>query len=282
MLHEIKNDFLALSKKGRNDWRSLLLFVALLIALTAFASIVLDIIESPDFKDKEYEFVWDIFIDGLGFAIVLLGLIPGIKAIHKRNFTTLNGPGPFPKNEFLEGIVVWGLLIVIGSFFNQQKQWNYFIENGLNGSLVLIVPMMLLAIGIQSYTEEVVFRGYLLQILSLRIKNVRLLVFTISLLFGTLHAADGLTAILGITFFSFLLSYIVLKRTNLAFVAGVHLVHNFLFVYVLGERNPVETNDFLKFDPIEVGLFLIQILLLFVYIRMKQQRKKRQPAVVVR
>ena len=282
MLHEIKNDFLALSKKGRNDWRSLLLFVAVLIALTAFASIVLDIIESPDFKDKEYEFVWDIFIDGLGFAIVLLGLIPGIKAIHKRNFTTLNGPGPFPKNEFLEGIVVWGLLIVIGSFFNQQKQWNYFIENGLNGSLVLIVPMMLLAIGIQSYTEEVVFRGYLLQILSLRIKNVRLLVFTISLLFGTLHAADGLTAILGITFFSFLLSYIVLKRTNLAFVAGVHLVHNFLFVYVLGERNPVETSDFLKFDPIEVGLFLIQILLLFVYIRMKQQRKKRQPAVVVR
>lgn len=275
MLHEIKNDFLALSKKGRNDWRSLLLFVALLIALTAFASIVLDLIESPDFKDKEYEFVWDIFIDGLGFAIVLLGLIPGIKAIHKRNFTTLNGPGPFPKNEFLEGIVVWGLLIVIGSFFNQQKQWNYFIENGLNGSLVLIVPMMLLAIGIQSYTEEVVFRGYLLQILSLRIKNVRLLVFTISLLFGTLHAADGLTAILGITFFSFLLSYIVLKRTNLAFIAGVHLVHNFLFVYVLGERNPVETNDFLKFDPIEVGLFLIQILLLFVYIRMKQQRKKR-------
>jgi membrane protease YdiL (CAAX protease family) len=139
-----------------------------------------------------------------------------------------------------------------------------------------MLPIIILAIGIQSYTEEVVFRGYLLQTLSLRVKNITLLVLIGSLLFGVLHAGDGLAAIIGITLVSFLICYIVLKRNNLAFATGVHLINNFLFVYILADRDSIENGDFLKFDPIEYSILIGQILLLYAYIMYKDIRTQEK------
>lgn len=276
MEQSIGSDFLALSKKGKNDWWRILLFILTLIALPAIASTILDNIEFPNFIDKESELALDIAIEGVAFSIVLIGLFFAIKIIHKRAFKTLNGPTSFKTKEFVEGVTVWGILIVIGSLFNQQEQWKYFIENALNTSLIYILPITILAIGIQSYTEEIVFRGYLLQTLSLGVKNISLIILISSMLFGVLHAGDGLAAIMGITIVSFLICYIVLKRNNLAFATGVHLINNFLFVYILADRNSIENNDFLKFDLMEYSILIGQFLLLYVYIRYKDHKTKEK------
>jgi len=276
MEHSIGSDFLTLSKKGKNDWWRILLFIISLIALPAIASLTLDNIDFPNYKDKENELVLDIVIEGFAFSIVLIGVFLAINLIHKRTFSTLNGPGSFQTKEFLEGITVWGILIVIGSLLNQQGQWKYFIDNGLNSSLIFFLPITILAIGIQSYTEEVVFRGYLLQTLSLRIKNVFVLILICSSIFGILHGLDGLAAIIGTTIFGCLFCYIVLKRNNLTFAAGVHLIHNFFFIYVFPDRNSIENDDFLKFDPMEYAILMGQFLLLYAYIRYKDLKTKEK------
>lgn len=270
----IGNDFLTLSKKGKNDWWRILLFVAVLIALPTIASLILDNIEFPNFTDKESELTLDIVIEGVGFLIVLIGVFFAIKIIHKRPFSTLNGAGPFQTKEFFEGVTIWGLLIVIGSLINQKQQWEYFIDNGLNSPLIFILPIVIIAIGIQSYTEEVVFRGYLLQTLFLRIKSLTLLILICSSIFGILHGLDGLAAIIGATIFGCLFCYIVAKRNNLAFAAGVHLIHNFLFIYVLADSDSFENDDFLKFDMMEYLILTGQFLLLYAYIRYKDHRAK--------
>jgi uncharacterized protein len=276
MKQSIGSDFLALSKKGKNEWWRILLFVLALIALPTFASLMLNNIELPNFSDTESELTLDIAVEGLAFSIVLVGVFFAIKLIHKRSFSSLNGPDSFQTMEFLEGVAVWGLLVVIGSLFNLQGQWKYFIDNGLNSSLIYILPITLVAIGIQSYTEEIVFRGYLLQTLSIKIKNISLIVLISSILFGFLHAGDGLAPVIGITIESFLICYVVLKRNNIAFAAGVHLINNFFFVYILADRNSIENNDFLKFDPMEYSIFIGQLLLLYTYIRYKDFRTKEK------
>lgn len=276
MEQSIGSDFLTLSKKGKNDWWRILLFVTTLIALPTIASLILDNIEFPSFKDKESELTLDIVVVGLAFSVVLIGVFFAIKLIHKRNFSSLNGPRHFQTKEFLEGVKIWGILIIVGSLINQKGQWEYFINNGLNSSLTYILPIMILAIGIQTYTEEIIFRGYLLQTLSLRIKNISLLILISSVIFGILHVGDGLAAIIGISVMSFLICYIVLKRNNLAFAAGVHLVNNLLFIYVLADRNSIENDDFMKFDPLEYSILAGQFVLLYVYIRYKDIRTKER------
>ncbi|MBK7650772.1 MAG: CPBP family intramembrane metalloprotease [Flammeovirgaceae bacterium] len=199
MEKSIGSDFLTLSKKGKNDWWRILLFILALTALPTVVSLTLDNIELPTLKDKENRLTLDIIVEGLAFSIVLIGVFFAVKLIHRRSFSTLNGTSSFKVKEFLEGLTVWGTLIIIGSILNQQTQWKYFMDNGLNSSLIFILPITALAIGIQSYTEEVVFRGYLLQILSLRIKNVVVLILICSSIFGILHGLDGLASIIGTT-----------------------------------------------------------------------------------
>lgn len=279
MKHNIGSDFLTLSKKGKNDWWRILLFIISLIALPTIVSLILDNIEFPNFTDKESELTLDIVVEGFAFSIVLIGVFFAIKLIHKRSFSTLNGTGLFQTKEFLEGVTIWGLLIVIGSLINQKGQWEYFIDNGLNSSLIFILPIVILAIGIQSYAEEVVFRGYLLQTLFLRIKNVALLILVCSSIFGILHGLDGLAAIIGTTIFGCLFCYIVLKRNNLAFAAGAHLIHNFLFIYVLADRDSIENDDFLKFDLMEYSILTGQFLLLYAYISYKDHRTKEKLSI---
>jgi len=59
------SDFLTLSKKGKNDWWRIVLFVATLVALPTIASLVLDGIEFPNFTDKEHELALDIVVEDL-------------------------------------------------------------------------------------------------------------------------------------------------------------------------------------------------------------------------
>ena len=279
MEQSIGSDFLTLSKKGKNDWWRILLFITTLIVLPTIVSLTLDNFELPTLKDKESQLTLDIVVEGLAFSIVLIGVFFAIKLIHKRTFSTLNGPGSFQTKEFLEGVTVWGILIVIGSLLNQQGQWKYFIANGLNSSLFYILPITILAIGIQSYTEEVVFRGYLLQTLSLRVKNTAVLILICSSIFGILHGLDGLAPIIGTTIFGCLFSYIVLKRNNLAFATGAHLINNFLFIYVLADRDSIENDDFLKFDLLEYSILAGQFLLLYAYISYKDRRTKEKLSI---
>jgi ABC-type phosphate/phosphonate transport system permease subunit len=152
----IESDFLTLSKKGKNDWWRILLFVATLIALSTIASLILDNIEFPDFTDKESEFTLDIVVEDFTFSIVLIGVFFAIKLIHKRSFSTLNGTGLSQEKEFFEGITIWGLLIVIGSLINQKGQWEYYVpkkveglvsgENLLDNPQKLFIATVLLAI----------------------------------------------------------------------------------------------------------------------------------------
>jgi membrane protease YdiL (CAAX protease family) len=273
-----ENQFLTLYTKGKNSWWTFVTFVSLLAGLL-FISYSITEIDLSDINqtvqgEGAYGTAVDMAKEGFAFLLVLIGIFFGIRIIHKRDFATLNYVDCFSPNEVLEGILVWGTLVMVGSLINQQDQWKYFLDNEVNVSLLYMIPIVILSIGIQSYTEEVIFRGYLLQSLFFRIKNYYLLILVSSSIFGVLHAAYGLEAMLGVTLFGILHCFIVINRKSLAFVSGVHFINNFFFVYILaGDENAMGDKDFMEFDFVSVGIDLIQFLLLFFYIKFRQKTK---------
>lgn len=254
-------DFLSLAKNGKNDWWRISFFITAIAVSVAIATFVTD---SVDFTIGD-ELTTDNFIEGIAFLIVLIGVFISIRVIHKRSFASLNGP--FRRNEFFEGILVWGILVIAGSLINNQTNWKYFFDNLPGFSLAILLPVMMISIAIQSYTEEVVFRGYLFQTLSLSVKNLNLLIVICSSIFGILHFGDGLAAVIAVAIFGCLNCYIVIKRNNLSFVTGVHFINNFFFVYVLARGSTVENDNFLRFDFVEYTILLIQFVLLVLYTR---------------
>ncbi|GLU51686.1 hypothetical protein Dfri01_11470 [Dyadobacter frigoris] len=215
-----------------------------------------------------YEIIINGLHEGLAFFLVLAGIYFAIKIIHKRNFSTLNYVDFFSKNEVLEGIVVWGTLVLLGSLINQEDDWKYFLDNRIDTTLVYLIPVSIVTVAIQSYAEEVIFRGYLLQSFSLRIKNYYVLLFLCSAIFGILHVDYGLEAVLGVALFGAIFCIIVLERKSLAFVSGVHFINNFLVSFLLsGDEKKVIEKDFMDFDFVPIGITIVQFILLLVYIK---------------
>ncbi|WP_159466698.1 CPBP family intramembrane glutamic endopeptidase [Dyadobacter sp. 3J3] len=273
------NQFLAQAEKGKNEWWRFLIFNTVLIGLLFLSYIIIDaddpfFIDQTALKGSIFEAIINGFQEGFAFFLVLTGIYFAIRIIHKRNFSTLNFVDFFSRNEVLEGILVWGTLVILGSLINQQDDWKYFLENRIDTTLVYLVPVSIVTVAIQSYAEEVIFRGYLLQSFSLRIKNYYVLIFLGSAIFGILHVEYGLEAVFLITLFGVLASIVVLERKSLAFISGVHFVNNFLVSFLLsGDQKEVVEKGFMDFDSMVIGITLAQFILLLVYIKKTAKNK---------
>jgi len=272
MNKNIENKFLTQSKKGKNEWWRFAIFLLILIGLLALNYNIIERVDLPTLDQTTSV----LLVEGVAWLLVLLGILFAIQKVHKRSFGTLNYANHrFPVNEVFEGIIVWGVLASVGSLINQQANIDFFLENKFNASLLYLIPIAIISIGIQTYTEEIIFRGYVLQSLFLRIKNYYLLIFLGSFIFGILHAAYGLVDVITIIVFGCLFCYIVLNRESLAFVSGVHFINNFLFIFILpGDGNSIIQKSFLDYDIVTVAITYIQFILLFFYIRYRGKTKR--------
>ncbi|OXE37298.1 MAG: hypothetical protein CGW95_02300 [Phenylobacterium zucineum] len=90
-------------------------------------------------------------------------------------------------------------------------------------NLALVVIM---ALAVQTFAEEYVFRGYLTQGLLLGLKSPYLASIVCGLAFGALHIPNGGPQALSAVVFGIGLSIIAIRTGNLAFGSGLHLVNN--------------------------------------------------------
>lgn len=270
--------FLNQSQKGKNQWWRYAAFILIIVGLNIVSFVWIEdiadnLIDNAELKiEKSIQTILYSALEGFQFFVVLAGIFFSIKFIHKRSFSTLNYVYSFSAKEVLEGICIWGILLILGSLVNQQEQWKLFFDTKITVSLALSTAVLMISIGIQSYTEEVFFRGYLLQSLFLRIKNISLLILLSSSIFGLLHVADGLEAILGVTAFGAVFGIIVIDRNSLAFVSGVHFINNFFFDFLpSADENLAAEKNFTDFDLVTVAITFTQFILLLLYIKFRRK-----------
>jgi len=106
-------------------------------------------------------------------------------------------------------------------------------------STVVLAVVSVVALGIQSFTEEFIFRGYLLQGLLLATRRPLVAAIVSGLIFGAFHISNGRPSALAACIFGVVAAAIVMRMGNLWFVYGLHYANNLFGSVVVSSSDDI-------------------------------------------
>ena len=168
----------------------------------------------------------------LQFAFITAGVGFVCVALHKRSVTTLLGPLNHFSVHFVATTVTI-LLIYIVIVVMPPYGYGASLEPGLGiGRWLIILPLALAVVLIQSSAEEILFRGYIQQQLAARFTSPFVWMVLPSLLFAYGHYAPSITGdnavIIAIWagIFGLLMADLTARSGSLGPAVAVHFVNN--------------------------------------------------------
>jgi membrane protease YdiL (CAAX protease family) len=275
----MESNFLENATLGKNKWWQYLISILSAIVVIAVVNIAIHQLMpsiKPLFPDGEFGNILRnniFFLIIFGFALIVFMLV--FKNIHKRSILSLiNNDSSFSWKLYLNGFVIWAILMLLyGLLISNFKLFDGLTKEISTTHFLIIVVTGFISIGVQSFFEEVLIRGYFLQGLHLKIKKVLLLIFINSLIFGLLHFGYGLGSFLSSWFFGIAMVTIVIFQNRIEFVSGVHNANNLVIALFFWN---IESDDlertFLSVDWYPL-LFRIIILIISVGLSYKFFRK---------
>ena len=162
-----------------------------------------------------------------------------MRFIHRRSLRTLVTPAPsLAWGRMLQGFGVWFGLVALMSLVEALAYPGRYVWTLDISRFLPFLFLALIFIPIQTSAEELFFRGYLLQEIGLRWKNIWVLSTISGLVFGLPHLLNPEAAanfpLLGFYYFSFgfSLAVITLRDGKLELALGVHAANNLFSVIV--------------------------------------------------
>lgn len=231
--------------RPRRWWRVLIVFVAFvggLVAVFLPANLwVLPWLKSslPDASPFFKEIVRTLMV-GLGFAVALLAFLGAKNRLHGSSPSVIAArPRDFRIPDAVVSGLLWLALFLVSNLAGYgpdemlQRLGTYTVPQWL-----LLGLAMLVCIGIQATTEELVFRGYLLPLLAssmgvLAAALISMLVFTVG------HPGSGVAGTLAVALFAAVAAFAVVRTGSVACSAGAHVSNNFAMFLLF----PEATND---------------------------------------
>lgn len=178
-------------------------------------------------------------IEFASFGIVLLLFIGIVKLVNKRGLRSLLGPGDLRTAYWRSFVWVAAVLIVV-EIAPPTIDWNDIaIIRPFGEWFVWLVPA-LIAITLQSATEEIVYRGYLQQQLAVMSKSKWVWMGFPSVLFGSAHYFNGYGPSEGVlwAFWATLLGLacadLTARTGNLGAAIGLHTANNMMAATIVG------------------------------------------------
>ncbi len=221
-----------------------------------------------------------LFLMIFSFFIGLIGLVIGVKYIHKRTFKSLvTSRKAIDWKRFWFGFVTWGAIaivaIVVGVFISPENyNWNF---KPIPFFTLLAVSVLFLPF--QTSFEELLFRGYFMQGVGILAKNRWLPLILTSVCFGLLHGANPEVEKLGYISMVFYIgtglfygiTTLMDEGTELAL--GLHAINNIVAAFFVTTNWTVFQTDALYVDTSEpsVGwemffpVLVLYPLMLFVF-----------------
>jgi len=291
----MSNKFLDNVKQGKNDfWRYVVTFI-MSFGVAEFVSVfylIIFIVFQALIGNHESEVVTYFIIIFFSFSISAIFLLIFLEVLHKRNIMSLvNNVEKYDVygrvsswtvrirwNRFFKGFLIWSIFIIIIQtidflLYPLDYTWNLHLT-----SFFSLFLLFLIAIPIQVTFEELFFRGYLNQGLSLKIKNPIIIISISSLIFGFAHFfnGDNLLSMVLYVYFAFIVgliwSIVTLLDNGIEWATGAHLANNFFaFVIIGGEMNnfgtlfSVKTSDPIAGIFFSTVTFLAFLIILLIY-----------------
>jgi membrane protease YdiL (CAAX protease family) len=293
------NPYLAAAEQGKNNWwRYLLGYLFILGSWLLLGSIptiawavLVELDGNPDtFISLPGTIVgYELF----GFIGLLLSFVPlflsvllVVRFLHGRPVRSLltSAPG-FRWERFFKAMLAWGLLAgVIALVEALLYPGRYALAFNAAELAPYILPALLL-IPIQTSAEEFLMRGYIVQNVGLKIKNIWALsiisgiIFTLPHLWNPEMAVNALLVPLFYFSFGFFAAFISLKDGGLELALGVHAINN-LFTLLINYTNSAlptpSVFSVIVLDPVYGLIAPILAMLVFygVFFSFLDRRKK--------
>lgn len=172
----------------------------------------------------------DLTLGLLSFIPLLLSLFVAVKFIHRRPVTSLITPLERIdwKRIGFSLLVIWLLVLVSciteAILFPGRYQLTFD-----SGEFIKFVPIIIIFVPIQAATEELMFRGYLTQSLTLLFKSPWIAIIISSALFMSLHFANpevAVDVVLTLAYYfavGIFMALITLKDNRLELALGCHI-----------------------------------------------------------
>jgi membrane protease YdiL (CAAX protease family) len=231
--------FLDYASRGRNAWwryviaSILALVLAVVFGVIILAPVVILRLTPPDLSWQISEptrpTVFFATI-GMSFAAVLLGFTLAARWVQGKHFKDIVGDWRWPL--FAIGAGIWlGLQVAAALLdFVLDPRGFRFTASGATPMLALAaIP----ALALQTFTEELVFRGYITQGLLLGLRRPWLAALVSGATFAAAHFANGGPQALNALMFGAAAAYIAIRTGGIAFTFGMHLVNNVISGVIL-------------------------------------------------
>lgn len=177
----------------------------------------------------------------LSFAGMTLGAGLAARLLGRRGWRTLIGPDGFRPRAFAAGAAASVALFGVYTLFAPWYEADIRISPA---EWLLLLPVALIAILIQTSAEEIVFRGYLTQGLAARFRAPAVWLVVPALLFGALHwdpASLGANAsytvataaVIGLVF-----ADVTARTGNLSAAMGLHFANNAVAMLLVARSDP--------------------------------------------
>ncbi|MFO0356957.1 MAG: lysostaphin resistance A-like protein [Sphingobacteriaceae bacterium] len=189
------------------------------------------------------------------FVAAFIGLYMAVKLIHRKRFLSLiTAFEKFRYKQFFFAFSLWAILLIIAVIVSYSTNSDDMVLQFNLPKFMLLFLVCIVFLPIQTLTEEVFFRGYLLQGLSQIFKNGVVPLIITSFLFGTAHMSNPETSAYGsglmLTYyvvFALVLGAITLLNEGLELAYGIHLANNLISALTITSENSVLKTDAIFF-----------------------------------
>ena len=255
----MNSHYLSLAKQGNNEWWRYLVSVVLIIffyqiiGAIPLAILMIGVMTdgnsatSINLETVQFEGVDPILLYlVINFLIIsiLAGLYISIRFLHHRKFITLITPHPKIKwKRILEAFTLYFFLlcvIVLLNFLLSPQEYQLTFKPL---QFFIFLPIALVVTPIQASVEELLFRGYLMQGISLKTRNIFIPIMLSSFIFVLPHLANPevKSGFFLATFFYLILgiflAVITVKDNSLELAMGVHTANNLFVVLILNSAH---------------------------------------------
>ncbi|MGP7818579.1 lysostaphin resistance A-like protein [Niallia sp. 01092] len=284
--------------EGKNSWKRYLSSVLIAIAFMFVGSIIYGVIEAimVYFDGDESTYIdfdtampvginpnLNLLLTHIVNILWVIGIWIGVRFIHKRRFITLITPNKtIHWGRVLWGFAVFGGLLILTTlidflFNSSEYSWN----NVHVKEYIILFLIVLILVPIQTTSEELFFRGMLLQWIGKRLKQPILLSLIIGLIFGSMHFANpemGKSFVfVGLDYIvtGFALTYISVKTGSLELSIGAHAANNMFLFWFLTTDDSVAGDIPSLFKTVNdsPGISLIWSIVIFIVFYLLSRKK---------
>ncbi|MBL7935099.1 MAG: CPBP family intramembrane metalloprotease [Bacteroidia bacterium] len=193
------------------------------------------------------------------FVFTMLFLWIALKYIQQKSFTSIiTGFEKIRWKRYFFSFGIWGVLITILTIASYlMSPEDIEVRFNANQFIVLLIVSVIF-IPIQTATEELIFRGYLMQGFALAFKNGIAPLIITSVLFGLMHAqnpeaqAHGLLIMMPYyIFFGIFLGILTLLDEGSELAMGIHCANNLFSSLLVCSKNSVLQTDAIFYTNVE-------------------------------